>query len=116
MSRRLCSSIAPALGAILFAGCQSNLTSSAPPVTASFLRASAHTKSDVRILSEGRALFLNRCIQCHALPEVAGFNAARLRAIVATMSGRANLSPEQHDAVLKYVLAVRAQARTAHTF
>jgi hypothetical protein len=109
MIRRFCSSIAPALSAVLFAGCQSNLISSAPPVTASFLRASAHTKGDARILSDGRALFLNRCIRCHALPEVAQFNAARLTAIVATMSGRANLSPERHDAVLKYLLAVRAQ-------
>jgi mono/diheme cytochrome c family protein len=108
--------IASALGAVFFAGCQSNLTSSAPPVTASFLRASAHKQGDAPILSEGRALFLNRCIQCHALPEVARFNEGRLTAIIAKMSGRANLSPEQHDAVLKYLLTVRAQPRTADTF
>lgn len=116
MTGRLCSLIASGLGAVFFAGCQSNLSSSAPPVTASLLRASAHRQGDARILSAGRALFLNRCIQCHALPEVAQFNAARVTTIVATMSGRANLSPEQHDAVLKYLLTVRAQPRTADTF
>ena len=97
-----------ALGAFLFGSCQSNL-SWAPPVNASFLRASSHPESDTRFLSQGRALFLNRCIQCHALPEVARFDAARLTAIVATMSGRANLSPKHHEAVLKYLLAVQAQ-------
>jgi mono/diheme cytochrome c family protein len=102
---RLCSI---ALIALLFGSCQSNL-SCAPPVTASFLRASAHPQGDAPILSQGRTLFLNRCIQCHALPEVARFDAARLTAIVATMSGRANLSPKQHEAVVKYLLAVQAQ-------
>jgi mono/diheme cytochrome c family protein len=115
MTRRFCSSIALVLGVHLFAGCQSNLSSSAPPVSASFLRASAHKQGDARILSQGRALFLNRCIQCHALPEVAQFNATRLTAIVAKMSGRANLSPEQHDAVLKYLLAVRANEALTHS-
>src|SRR5437870_5363881 len=75
-----------ALVALLFGSCQSNV-SNAPPVTASFLRASAHPQRDIRFLSQGRTLFLNRCIQCHALPEVARFDAARLTAILATMSG-----------------------------
>ncbi len=109
MTRRLCSLVAPALSAVLFAGCQSNLSSFAPPVTAPFLRASAHKNGDARNLAEGRGLFLNRCIQCHALPEVARFNAAGLTAVVAKMSVRANLSPDQHDAILNYLLAVRAQ-------
>jgi mono/diheme cytochrome c family protein len=115
MTRRLCRSIALALGAVLFAGCRSNLTSVAPPVTTTFLSAGAHQPGDPRTLSEGRALFLNRCIQCHALPEVARFNAARLTAIVATMSGRANLNHGQHDAVLKYLLAVRANDARTHS-
>lgn len=115
MTRHFCSSIALVLCVHLFAGCQSNLSSSAPPVSASFLRASAHKQGDARILSQGRALFLNRCIQCHALPEVAQFNAARLTALVAKMSSRANLSAEQHDAVLQYLLAVGANEAQTHS-
>jgi mono/diheme cytochrome c family protein len=96
-----------ALCTLLLAGCETTL-SSAPPITASFIRAGAHENADARTLSQGRSLFLNRCIQCHALPEVARFDPHRLAAIVATMSGRANLNAEQHDAVLKYLLTVRS--------
>jgi mono/diheme cytochrome c family protein len=94
---------------VFFAGCQSNLSTSAPQITASFIRAGIREKSDAHTLSQGRAVFLSRCIQCHALPEVAGFDAPRLTAIVAKMSGRANLTPEQHEAVLKYLLTARSQ-------
>src|SRR5205807_3467012 len=103
------SSIAFALGAVLLGGCQSNLSSSAPPITASFIRASLRENGDASTLAQGRTLFLNRCIQCHALPQAARFDAPRLTAIVAKMSGRANLKPEQHEAVLKYLLTVRSQ-------
>ena len=106
--RLFCGSIAIGLAA-LFAGCQSNLSSCAPPITASFIRAGVREKSDARTLTQGRAVFLNRCIQCHALPEVSKYDPPRLTAIVAKMSGRANMNPEQHDAVLKYLLTVRSQ-------
>ena|SRR5437016_2924957 len=95
--------------AVVLAGCQSDLKS-APPVTESFIRAGLRENADGRSLAEGRRVFLNRCILCHALPKVARFDAARLTAIVATMSGRANLNPEQREAVLKYLLTVRRQS------
>ena len=110
MIRRLCSSIALTFGAVLLAGCQSNLSSSAPPITPSLIRAGGRQNADERTLAQGHTLFLNRCIQCHALPEVARFDAPRLTAIVAKMSGRANLSPKQHEAVLKYLLTIRTQS------
>jgi mono/diheme cytochrome c family protein len=106
---RVCASIVLVLGAALWAGCQSNL-SLAPPVSPAFIRAGAGENADERTLAQGRTLFLNRCIQCHALPEVARFDAPHLTAIVAKMSGRANLSAKQHEAVLKYVLTVRSQS------
>lgn len=107
MNRRLVYvSFTVALGASLLAGCQSR---TAPPITASFLRAGARQNADARTLTEGRRVYLNRCIQCHALPDVAKYNPPRLKAIVAVMSGRASLSPEQRDAVLKYLLTVRSQ-------
>ena len=88
-------------------GCAST-ASSAPPITASLVRSGAREKADVPTLVAGRSLFLNRCIQCHALPEVSGFTPPRLTAIVAKMSGRANLNAEQHEALLKYLLTVRS--------
>ena len=105
--RDIWSVAALALCALLLGGCETTL-SSAPPVTASFIRAGARQEADARILVQGRSLFLNRCIQCHALPEVARFDSPRLTAIVGTMSGRANMNAEQHEALLKYLLTVRS--------
>jgi mono/diheme cytochrome c family protein len=104
---RVCASIVLGFGAALWAGCQSNL-SLAPSVSPAFIRA-ARENADEHTLTQGRTLFLNRCIQCHALPEVARFDASHLTATVAKMSARANLSPKQHQAVLKYLLTVRSQ-------
>lgn len=102
-------SIVLVFGAALLSGCQSYLAL-APPVSPSFIQAGVLEHADEGTLAQGRVLFLNRCIQCHALPEVSRFYAPRLTAIVAKMSGRANLSPQQHEAVLKYLLTVRAQS------
>jgi mono/diheme cytochrome c family protein len=107
VNRRLvCKSVAAVLSVLLLAGCQSR---TAPPITESFLRAGIRQNANARTLTEGRRVFLNRCIQCHALPKVAKYDPPRLKAILAIMSGRASLSPKQHDAVVKYLLTVRSQ-------
>jgi mono/diheme cytochrome c family protein len=92
---------------LFLGGCESN-PAVAPPITASFLRAGVRQHADGPTLSEGRRLYLNRCIQCHALPQVAKYDSEGLKVIVAKMAGRANLSEEQHDAVLKYLLTMRS--------
>lgn len=94
------------LSALLLADCASTATN-APPISPALLGAGQREHADFEMLSEGRSLLLNRCIQCHALPEAASFDSNRLRKIVATMSGRANLSLAEHEALLKYLLAVR---------
>lgn len=104
---RVCASVVLVLGAALWVGCQSTLAL-APPVSPAFVRAGARENADEHTLTQGRTLFLNRCIQCHALPEVARFDTPKLTAIVAKMSGRASLSPKQHEAVLKYLLTARS--------
>lgn len=108
MKARVIGSALLAVCALLLDGCEATL-SSAPPITASFIQAGVRQKADARTLAQGRSLFLNRCIQCHALPEVSQFDPPRLTAIVAKMSGRANLNAEQHEAVLKYLLTVRSR-------
>ncbi|MEY2489424.1 MAG: Quinohemoprotein amine dehydrogenase alpha subunit, hem binding [Verrucomicrobiota bacterium] len=55
-----------------------------------------------------RLLLVNRCIQCHAPPNAAKLSPERLRRVLATMSRRAHLSPEEHEAVLHYLLAVHS--------
>ncbi len=93
--------------ALVLTGCETT-PADAPPITASFLRAGVRQHADGPTLSEGRRLYLNRCIQCHALPRVAKYDSQSLTLIVAKMAGRANLTEEQHDAVLKYLLTTRS--------
>ncbi len=109
--RDISSLAALGLCALLLDGCETTATS-APPITAPLIRAGTREHADARMLIEGRSLLLNRCIQCHALPEAAKFSPDRLRKILATMSGRANLSPEEHEVLLKYLLAARSLERT----
>ena len=106
-TRDLLALIALASCALLLNSCAST-PSSAPPITASLIRAGVREKADAPTLAAGRSLFLNRCIQCHALPAVSGFSPPRLTSIVAEMSGRANLNREQHEALLKYLLTIRS--------
>jgi mono/diheme cytochrome c family protein len=97
-----------AVCALILASCETSLKS-APPVTAAFVRAGHRKDAEFRELEAGRKIFLNRCIACHALPNVANYNPGRIPGIVGWMSERAHLTPEQKDQVTKYLLAVRSQ-------
>jgi mono/diheme cytochrome c family protein len=88
------------------AGCQSN-TGGAPPVTAALVAASTQ-HSDARTLGRGRELFTSRCIACHALPVIADHLPAKWPGIIDEMAHRSELSAADRDAVVAYVLAVRA--------
>ena len=101
--------IASALAAcvVILASCETALKS-APPVTAAFVRANRQEKVDAQTLETGRKVFLNRCIACHALPDVTRYDSARIPRIVGWMSERAHLSAEEREALVKYLLAVRS--------
>ena len=94
--------------ALLLTSCETYLKS-APLVTVAFVQAGARQKADERTLAEGRKVFLNRCIGCHALPDVAHYDSSRVPRIVGWMSDRARLTPEQQDALTKYLLTVKSQ-------
>jgi mono/diheme cytochrome c family protein len=106
--RDVCGCATLLLGAFLLGSCETG-SSSAPPISAAFIRAGVRKNADARTLAQGRSLLLNRCIQCHRLPEVSKYDPPRLTAIVAKMSGRANMNAEQHEALLKYLLTVQSQ-------
>jgi mono/diheme cytochrome c family protein len=90
-----------ALALVAFWAAGSGSTSfSAPPVTPEKPADDPH--------SAGRSLYLNSCNRCHALPDVRSYSAPRLTAIVAKMSRKAKMTPEQHDAVLNYLLTLRS--------
>jgi hypothetical protein len=108
--RRIYLLIALGFCAMLLPGCETTVTN-APPITAPLIRAGVRQQADARVLAEGRSTLLNSCIQCHAVPDVAKFSPDRLRRIVAIMSDRAHLGPEEEEALAKYLLTVRSLGR-----
>jgi mono/diheme cytochrome c family protein len=89
-------------------GCQSSV--SPAPLTQEIVRAGIRAKVDERTLREGRTLFVSRCIECHTLPVVSRYPPVAWPWLVDDMSARASLKPPERDAVVAYILAVRAQA------
>jgi len=85
-----------------FQGCETT-SSTAPAVTP----AMAGKTNSVQQLTEGRQLFVSRCIDCHSLPPIAKYSAQQWPALVDKMSGRAHLKPNQRDAVVAYLLAAK---------
>jgi hypothetical protein len=91
-----------------FAACET--ANYAPPVTPTMTRSTSRSKQEVRVikLERGRDLFVHRCIECHTLPPMWKYSRDDWPKIVNDMSHRASLKPEERDAVIAYILAVRA--------
>jgi len=62
-------------------------------------------------LRQGRTLFVHRCIECHTLPALWHYTPKDWIEIVNDMAHRASLKPAERDAVIAYILAVRATER-----
>jgi hypothetical protein len=80
----------------------------APPVTAQMASAKRGRRVDVATLREGRTLLIHRCIECHTLPPPWHYSDDDWLKIVNAMSHRASLKPAERDAVVAYIIAVRA--------
>jgi hypothetical protein len=95
----------------LFGGCQSDSYAPLPPVTSQMVAASVRAKSHANpaVLGEGRTLFVHRCIECHTLPSVWHYRTDEWPGIVSSMSHRASLKPDEREAIVAYILAVRFQ-------
>ena len=78
------------------------------PITPEVVRAGARAHADENTLREGRTLFVSRCIECHTLPVVWHYQASDWPCLVDEMAGRANLKKAERDAIVAYILAVRA--------
>jgi hypothetical protein len=79
-----------------------------PPVTQQMAAAKKGRHMNVATLREGRTLLVHRCIECHTLPPLWHYSAEDWPKIVNTMSHRASLKPAERDAVVAYIIAVRA--------
>ena len=64
---------------------------------------------EVEILREGRSLFVSRCIECHTLPIIWYYRPSDWPDIIDKMAERSSLKPAERDAIVAYILAVRAQ-------
>ena len=79
-----------------------------PPVTQQMAVAKKGRRVDVATLREGRTLLVHRCIECHTLPPLWHYRIEDWPEIVDSMSHRASLKPAERDAVVAYIIAVRA--------
>jgi hypothetical protein len=79
-----------------------------PPVTPQMARATRQHHVDLAALRKGRTLFVHRCIECHTLPPVWHYRVEDWPAIVNSMAHRASLKPAEREAIVTYILAVRA--------
>ena len=88
------------------------LTNYVPPVTQQMAASNSRKQDlDLNKLREGRTLFVHRCIECHTLPPLWHYTSKDWTEIVNSMSHRASLKPAERDAVIAYILAVRATER-----
>ena len=79
-----------------------------PPVTQQMAAAKKGRRVDVTTLRQGRTLLVHRCIECHTLPPLWHYRTEDWPEIVDSMSHRASLKPAERDAVVAYIIAVRA--------
>jgi mono/diheme cytochrome c family protein len=87
---------------VLLTGCQTG-SETVPLITGKGARETGQSTS---ILRDGRALFVRRCIECHALPVVSRHRVEVWPALVARMAARADLKPAERDAITAYVVAL----------
>jgi len=82
-----------------------------PPVTQQMTAEKKGRRVDAATLREGRTLLVHRCIECHTLPPLWHYRTEDWPEIVDSMSHRASLKPAERDAVVAYIIAVRATAQ-----
>jgi cytochrome c5 len=82
-------------------------TSAPPAVSPAVVAAGARSHASPDQLSQGRSLFVARCVECHTLPAVSAYSPDRWRKVLSQMAPRANLQPNDKQAVLAYLVAAR---------
>ena len=98
------------LTSLILVSCET--TNYVPPVTAKMASANSRRQDvDLNKLRQGRTLFVHRCIECHTLPPLWHYTPKDWTEIVNSMSHRASLKTAERDAVIAYILAVRATER-----
>ena len=97
--------------ALLVAACAGGL----PEVTPDAQRVFAARWPDAgpESLNSGRALFIQRCSGCHALPSPAKHDESGWQHTLTVMGGKAHLDPAGREAVLRYLTLASDMRRAA---
>ena len=82
--------------------------SNPPPVSPAVIASGVQNHATEQKLTFGRSLFVQRCIQCHALPEIRAHSAEDWPKLISEMADRAKLKAKEKEAVLAYLLAARS--------
>jgi hypothetical protein len=86
-----------------------------PPATKELAQTRGHQRVTLQQLEAGRRFFVSRCIECHTLPVASRFTESDWPCIVYEMGNRAALKPIEREAVLAYILAIRAHRIESQT-
>lgn len=74
-----------------------------PRITAALLKATDKEATTAAALEEGRALYVNRCTECHELELLDSRTVSAWRDTVASMARRANLDGAQQARIVEYL-------------
>jgi len=94
-------------------GCALNQFAPPPPVSPALVANGRRDHADSQTLSNGRSLFVSRCLECHTLPSVAKHSPDQWPHLVSRMSDRANLSESERNAVTAYLRAASVTTAAA---
>ena len=84
-----------------------------PPAVSPALISNARSDHvDAEQLQNGRRLFVSRCLECHTLPRVTKYTREQWPHLVSRMSGRANLSASDQEAITFYLRAASSAKTT----
>lgn len=78
--------------------------------TNNHLNAIKPTYNDVTLdkLNKGYKIYTEECVKCHNPKKISNYREEKWPEIISVMSKKAKINEEQKDAVLKYVLSVKA--------
>jgi hypothetical protein len=76
-----------------------------PEVSPALISNARPDRVDAEQLQNGRNLFVSRCLECHTLPPVTKYSRNEWPHLVSRMSGRANLSAADQEAITIYLRA-----------
>ena len=86
----------------------------APEISPALVANARLDRADAQTLSQGRALFVSRCLECHTLPSVTKHSPNQWPHLVSRMSGRANLTASEKEAITAYLRAASLTTVPTH--